>query len=207
MTERSEERLTPVPVDSWSPETREVLLRYLRRPEVYLSGGPDALPMPVVMGLYALNVTLADKWLAFSNMLASADSTIEPRLRELVICRVAWKTSSTYEWYQHVRMGSAEGLSTAQLYAVAQGPYEEVWTPVERALLSAVDETIDAFRITNATWEQLARSFDEAQLFELVHLIGSYLALATVMHSVGLRADAPQEGVDAPVLPEPEFDG
>ena len=31
MTERSEERLTPVPVDSWSPETREVLLRYLRR--------------------------------------------------------------------------------------------------------------------------------------------------------------------------------
>jgi len=206
MSDRSQERLTPVPVESWSPETKEVLLRYLRRPEVYLSGGPDALPMPTVLGLYALNVTLADKWLAFSDMLASSDSMIEPRLRELVICRVAWKTSSTYEWYQHVRMGSAEGLSTEQLYAVAQGPDEEVWTPLERALLLAADETIDSFRISNATWEQLARTFDEAQLFELVHLIGSYFALATVMHSVGLRADPPQGRVDAPVLPDPTFE-
>ena len=204
MTERARERIEPLAVDEWSDETREVLLRYLRRPELYLSGRPDALPMPVVMGLYAHHVALADKWLAFSDMLASSSSTIEPRLRELVICRVAWKTSSSYEWYQHVRMGAQEGLSTEQLYGVAEGADVAVWTPLERALLKATDETIDAFAISEGTWNELAAELDDAQLFELVHLIGGYLALATVMHSVGLRADPPEQGVDAPVLLDPE---
>ncbi len=184
-------RLTPVPFTEWDDHTRDVLLPHLRRPELYLSGAPDAPPMPVVMELFAHHLPLSETWLAFSNMLASDESTLEPCQRELVILRVAWRTQSGYEWGQHSRMGRDEGLTDEQLRAVTEGPAAEVWTPVERALLTTVDELIDGFVVSDDTWGILAGFLDPAQVFELLFVIGGYLCMAGVLNSVGLRGDPP----------------
>jgi 4-carboxymuconolactone decarboxylase len=184
-------RLLPVPFAEWDDHTRDVLLPHLRRPELYLSGAPDAPPMPVVMELFAHHLPLSKTWLAFSNMLASDDSTLEPWQRELLILRVAWRTQSGYEWAQHSRMGRDEGLSDEQLRAVTGGPAAEVWTPLERALVSAVDEVIEGFAVSDATWHTLSSSFEPAQLFELLFVIGGYVCMAGVLNSIGLRGEAP----------------
>jgi 4-carboxymuconolactone decarboxylase len=191
MSPSPETRLVPLPFAEWDDHTRDVLLSHLRRPELYLSGAPDAPPMPVVLELFAHHLPLSETWLPFTDMLASDQSTLDPRLRELLIVRVAWRTQSGYEWGQHARMARDEGLTDEQLRAVTEGPAATVWTPLERALLTAVDEIIDGFGVSDTTWETLGLSFEPPQLFELLFVIGGYLCMAGVLNSIGLRGDPP----------------
>ncbi len=44
--------LAPVPFAEWGDETRATL-QFLRRPERYLSGEPDAPPMRIVLEMFA----------------------------------------------------------------------------------------------------------------------------------------------------------
>ncbi len=188
-TSPPEPRLAPLPFAEWDERTRTALLAHLRRPERYLSGDADAAPMPVVMELFAHHVPVGESFMSFTDVLAGPDSTLEPRLRELLILRVAWRTGSGYEWNQHHRMGGDEGLGAAQLAAVSEGPADPVWTHTERALLTAVDEMIDHFEVSDRTWATLAEAFAPAQLFELLFVVGGYLALAAVLNSIGLRGE------------------
>lgn len=193
--------LPPLPVDQWSDEARAVLPGYLRRPELYLSGKPDAQPMPQALGLFAHHVGLGAAWMSFTEFLAGQQSTLDPALRELAILRVAWKTGSRYEWKQHTRIGRATGLTTGQLYALADGPTAAVWTPVERSILEAVDQIVDDSQVADATWQALAAFLEPPQLLELTFVIGGYLCFAVVANSVRLEPDPPTEQVDAPELP------
>lgn len=93
VTPTQETRISPVPFATWDERTREVLLSHLRRPELYLSGKPDAPPMPIVLELFAHHLTLSDRWLSFADVLASSDALLEPMIRELLILRVAWRTA------------------------------------------------------------------------------------------------------------------
>jgi alkylhydroperoxidase family enzyme len=189
MTLPSQPRLAPVPFAQWDEETRATLLSHLRRPERYLSGAPDTPPMPVVLELFAHHLPLSDTFLTFTDLMAGDQSKLEPRIRELAILRVAWRTGSGYEWNQHRRMGGDEGLTDAQLGAVPQGPTSSVWTATERAVLTAADEMIDQFIVSDETWASLVSSFEPAPVFELLFVIGGYLCLAAVLNSIGLRGD------------------
>lgn len=184
-------RLTPVPFAEWDDQTRTTLLAYLRRPELYLSGAPDAPPMPVVMELFAHHVPLSETFLAFTDMLVGNQATLDPAVRELVILRVAWRSGSGYEWNQHARMATDAGVTEAQVQAVAEGPGAPVWTAGERTLMTAVDQMVDGFAVGDETWQQLADSFTAPQLLELLFVIGGYLCLATVLNSIGLRGELP----------------
>ena len=191
MTPPEESRLAPVPFAEWDEQTRSTLLQFLRRPEIYLSGAPDAPPMPVVLEMFAHHLALSASWLPFTEMLAGADAKLSARDRELLILRVAWRTRSGYEWAQHSRMGADAGLTERQIGATAEGPAAAVWTPLERALLTAVDEIIDDHSVGDGTWNSLASAFDGAQLFELLFLVGGYLCLAGVLNSIGVRGELP----------------
>jgi 4-carboxymuconolactone decarboxylase len=192
-TPAPEVRLAPVPFDQWDDETRATLLAFLRRPELYLSGAPDAPPIPVVMELFAHHVPLTETFLAFTDALAGETATLEPRIRELLILRVASRTGSGYEWSQHARMAREAGLSEAQVSAVAEGPGAAMWGVRERTILVAVDEMLDGYEVSDETWRALAASFDPAQLLELLFVVGGYLALAAVLNSIGLRGALPAD--------------
>ena len=101
-----------------------------------------------------------------------------------------------YEWVQHGRMGAEAGLTGPQLEAVAEGPAAAVWTPLERTLLTAVDEIIDDHSVGDATWAALASHFEPAEMFELLFVVGGYLCLAGVLNSIGLQAGLPTAEVD-----------
>jgi 4-carboxymuconolactone decarboxylase len=184
-------RLAPVPFAEWDDETRTTLLQFLRRPERYLSGEPAASPMPIVLEMFAQHLPLSASWLPFTEMLASDASLLRAEHRELLILRVAWRTHSGYEWSQHSRMAADAGLTEQQIEAVTEGPAAAVWTPLERALLRAVDEVIDEHVVGDETWAALAAHFEPAEIFELLFLIGGYLCLAGVLNSIGLQGVLP----------------
>ena len=194
--------LSPLPIEEWDDAARAVLPTYLRRPELYLSG-PDALPMPKVLGLLAHHLPLGEAWMAFNQALVQ-QAALDAQLRELIILRVAWRTRSAYEWGQHIRIGKQAGLTVEQLHAVPEGAGAAVWSPVERALLAATDQMIERHRVDDATWNELADHFDDTQLLELLFVAGSYLCFAVIVNSARLEPDPPTEPVDAPVLPGAE---
>jgi alkylhydroperoxidase family enzyme len=190
-------RLAPLPFAEWDEETRTTLLQFLRRPERYLSGAPDASPMPIVLEMFAQHLPLSASWLPFTEMLAGEDARLTATHRELLILRVAWRTHSGYEWSQHSRMGGDAGLSRAQIDAVPEGPGASVWTPLEQGLLRAVDEMIDAHEVSDATWAILAAQLSPPEIFELLFVVGGYLCLAVVLNSIGLQGELPSTPRDA----------
>jgi 4-carboxymuconolactone decarboxylase len=189
MTEADDPRLPLLSFAEWDDAARATLLPFLRRPEVYLSGAPDAPPMPAVLELFAQHLPLSGSWLPFTEMLSGPEACLAPALRELAILRVAWRTGSGYEWRAHHRMGGDAGLSTAQLDAIADGPAAAVWSPLERALLRATDDMIDQHRVGDESWAELAAHFGPAELLELLFVVGGYLCLAAVLNSAGLEPE------------------
>ena len=198
MSDAAEAGLRPLPYEAWSDTARSILPRYLRRPELYLSGGA---PMPQALGLLANHVPLGIAWMGFTEMLVGDASTLDPRLRELAILRVSWQAASDYEWMQHARIGLHTGLTIEQIRAVPDGPEAKVWTPLEKNVLDAVDQVMTTARIDAPTWQGLTQHLDAAQLLELTFVIGGYLCFAVVTNSVGMVADPPTEPIDVPHVP------
>jgi alkylhydroperoxidase family enzyme len=190
-------RVAPLPAAEWTQEERDLLCGNLARADRYLSGDPDAPPMPAILGLFARHPRVTAPWLAFSGTLLDA-GTLDPRDRELLILRVAARARSRYEWVQHVVIGQAAGLTQEQVAGVAEGPQSGIWTARQRDLLHAADQLLDDHVIDDATWARLAARFDERQLLELTFVVGSYACLAMVLNSAGLEPPAGQPPAGTP---------
>lgn len=181
-------RLVPLPADRWDPADRDRLRGRVASADRYLAGGPDAPPLPGILGLLGHHPRLAADWLAFSGGLLD-DPALEPRDRELLILRVAARTGCRYEWSQHARMALDAGLTAGQVVAAA-GPVDAAcWDGDQRDLLATVDQMVEAHRIEDDTWQRLAARFDERALLEVLFVAGSYLCLALVLNSAGLEPD------------------
>jgi 4-carboxymuconolactone decarboxylase len=194
-------RLQPMRVAELDDEARAVLRDFLKGgADRFLSEGPDALRMPNVISMLMHHPKLAGPWLTYNNVLLSTPS-IDPRLRELMILHVAWRTRSRYEWLQHVRMGKQLGLTAEQINTIAGLSSGAAWTPLEADLLAATDQLIDHYVIDDATWARLAERLDKRQLMEVVFIVGSYTCLAMAFNSFGLELDPELLAIEAP-MPE-----
>ena len=132
---------------------------------------------------------LAGPFLNYNRVLLEKPA-LEPRLRELLVLRVAWRTRSAYEWAQHARMGAAIGITAEEIDAISRDTGTDVaWTPLEADLLAAADQCVDRYRIDDETWGRLAAQLDERQLVEVVFVVGTYTGLAMAFNSFGLQLD------------------
>jgi alkylhydroperoxidase family enzyme len=198
-------RVAPLPREEWDDDVTSALRLGIgdEATERFLDTGPDAVAVPNVLATLVRHPALAGPFLAYNRVLLSAP-TLEPRWRELVVLRVAWRTRSTYEWVQHVRVAQWCEVTRDEIEAIAHGADPGRWTPLEADLLTATDELVDRYRIGDATWARLAEHLDERQLVELLFVVGTYTGLAMVFNGLGLELDAELDGVDAPPLPEME---
>jgi alkylhydroperoxidase family enzyme len=117
-------------------------------------------------------------------------TTLSPRQRELVVLRVASLRHSEYEWAQHVVLAGDAGLSPDDITRVADGPDAPGWSPLDRAMVRAVDELLGDAKITDATWATLVEALDEQQAMDLVFTVGAYDLLAMAFRSFGVALDA-----------------
>lgn len=198
-------RLAPLPRDQWDDDVVAALRRGFGDETTarFLSDEPDGLRIPNALTTLMHHPSLAGPFLAYNNVLLFAP-TLEPRLRELMVLRVAWRTRSKYEWVQHVRLAQTCGVTAAEIDAIAQGADAGVWKPLEVDLLAATDQLIDRYRIDDDTWSRLAAELDERELVELVFVVGTYTALAMAFKSFGLELDPGLDDIAAPPLPESE---
>lgn len=127
---------------------------------------------------------LGQAWMQFNLKLTLG--VFEPRLRELIVLRVAHRFRSDYEWNLHEQISVQYGIGPVQLAAVRAGPEDPLWTADERLCLRATDALCDRNDIDNALWAELADRFNAKELIELLFLIGTYTMLAWALKSVRL---------------------
>lgn len=121
--------------------------------------------------------------LVLSMMLGGA---LDARLRELVIMRIGWASGSEYEWTQHWALArDMFGCSDDDLLAVRSQTTIERLGVVERAVLRAVDETLESGCVTTGTLEECRHHLgsDEAVL-ELVSAIGAWTMASQLLRSL-----------------------
>ncbi|WP_216894371.1 carboxymuconolactone decarboxylase family protein [Nocardia alni] len=145
--------------------------------------------MPNVLGLFGHHIDLGSAWMAYNSVLMERPA-LDPRLRELIVLRVAYRTRSAYEWVQHTRIGQRCGLTSEQIDAVADGASTHTWDRLDALLLRATDQMIDRYRVDNTTWEELTGLLDIRQLLEALFVAGTYTCLAMVFNSVDLELDS-----------------
>jgi alkylhydroperoxidase family enzyme len=174
-------RIAPVAKQSWTPE-QEALLR----------------PLEQAGRLYNIFATLANHpplyrdWLTFARYILSR-STLPARDREIVILRIGWLCQAEYEWAQHVRIGRDAGLTDEDFRRIAAGPEAES-NAHEQALLRATDELHCDARISDETWNRLARSYSTQQLMDLVFTVGQYNLVSMALKTFDVELDAGLEG-------------
>jgi alkylhydroperoxidase family enzyme len=183
-------RIPPLPPREWPPEMRHALAA-LRPPEPRHSlpeQGGDRPKGLNVLGTLARHPALTRAFHTFNGHVLFA-TTLSERQRELLILRVAAVRRADYEWAQHAVMASDAGLDRAEVARIAEGPDAPGWSPLDHALLRAVDELVGDALISDDTWRRLARELDERQLMDLVFTVGAYDLLAMAFRSFGVELD------------------
>jgi 4-carboxymuconolactone decarboxylase len=207
VSDPSSPRLAPLAPDDCGDDVRAALGNAFGDETAarFLGSGPDAMAMPNVLATLMHHPALAGPFLTYNNVLLRTP-VLEPRLRELMVLRVAWRTRARYEWAQHVRLAARAGITPDEIDAVtrAVGTEAKDWAPLEADLLAATDQLIDSYRIDDDTWGRLAKQLDEAQLVELVFVVGTYTGLAMAFNSFGLELD-PELG-DIATATQPHFE-
>jgi alkylhydroperoxidase family enzyme len=111
------------------------------------------------------------------------DGQLHPRLRELVILRIAWLCEQPFEWGSHYRLARRVEVSDDDVLATRIGPAAARFGPTERALLTVADEVVELGRITEETYERCRVVLGDSEVLalELLHLAAGYRMMATIL--------------------------
>lgn len=118
------------------------------------------------------------------------DSSLDARLREMAILRVAWRQASVYEWTSHHGIAQRLGMTPDDIAAARLGPTAPGLGPVERAVLTLVDEALDHDTVSAPTLLAARDAVgDDASYLELLTIAGCYRALAMILDALQVPLD------------------
>ncbi|HUD29102.1 MAG TPA: carboxymuconolactone decarboxylase family protein [Novosphingobium sp.] len=120
---------------------------------------------------------------------------IPARERELAVLRVGWLCRAPYEWGQHVAIAYRVGLGAEEIARVRTGSAAPGWSAHDAAILRGVEELVADKALSDATWDTLARSWDEAQMIEFPMMVGQYVATAYVQNSLRIPLEGGNPGL------------
>ncbi|CAL9674868.1 hypothetical protein SUDANB105_07800 [Streptomyces sp. enrichment culture] len=182
-------RLMPLPEEHWDAMTQKLLAIAPRDP-----GGR----VPNIFTTLVRHPDLYQHFMPFGGELLRRGRLPE-RLRELLILRTSRNTGARYEWGRHLPLAKAAGVTEADVDRVVEGPQALGWTELERHLVRAADELNSDARMSDATWKVLAEHFGDAELIEIVMLVGQYHMVAFFLNTAGVELDP---GFDSPGFTE-----
>ncbi len=182
-------RIAPLKDDELSPEAMD----YCKRLRVSL-GIPESGLIPLVTATMLRHPALNEAQTDMGIMLAG-HGTLTPRERELAVLRGAWVTGAPFEWSEHVVIAKRAGITAEEIGRVIEGGGADGWSRHESALLTAVDELLSRFMISDETWALLTESWGEQQLLEFPVLVGVYAATAMQQNSLRVSTEGGKPGL------------
>ena len=154
-----------------------------------------ARTMPPGVAPLVLFRTMARNPRVFGKMFAGGlldKGSLSLRQREVVIDRTTARLGAEYEWGVHIAFFAEKvGFDAERSAATVHGPADApCWSADERALLAAVDDLVDRRTIGDERWDELAAHFDEAQIIEVIALVGYYHTISFLCRTLDLPPEA-----------------
>lgn len=115
------------------------------------------------------------------------------REREIVILRTGFRSGSEYEFGQHTRIGRRGGLTDEEIARLADSDSDQ-WNADDAALVALADELCGENVVSEGTWQALAARWNDAELLELLVLVGFYRLVSGLLNSVGVALEPSVSG-------------
>lgn len=113
-------------------------------------------------------------------------SSLDPGLRELVICLVGERLSASYELFRHREQAAQAGVSRDKVEALPAWLGAEVFTVQERAVFAYVDSLTALAQVPDAVFEALRPFFGDQQIVELTVLASYYNMICRVLNALAI---------------------
>lgn len=179
-------RITPLEPSEWTPDVRQ-----------WLDRSGSGRPVAAVYRTYARDLPMDQPRTLVSEHIRQT-STLPARVRELLIMRIGLLCRSEYEWAAHAPAGRRTGMTEADVQRIITGP-DGGGSPVDGALLRAVDELYQDDVVSDTTWKALSTSFDTKQMLDVLITIGGYRMVSMALNSLGVQLEPGAERF--PTLP------
>lgn len=106
---------------------------------------------------------------------------LSARGREIATLEVARRHESGYEWFAHVQLGRAAGLSEEEIEALQRGADAGSFSDEERLIRRTVRHLVDDGDLTDETFRNATEALGEKTLLSLVVLVGHYELISRLL--------------------------
>jgi alkylhydroperoxidase family enzyme len=114
---------------------------------------------------------------------------LDPKLRELAILRVGNLLRSEYEFTKHVTIGREAGVTNEQIDELTNWTSSKKFTDVERAVLQYTDEVTLNVKVSDGTFANLKKFFDDPAIVKLTATIGYYGMVSRVLVALQIELE------------------
>lgn len=150
------------------------------------------------LNLFRLLAHAPDVFVGWSQMVDDIlDSpTFTPRMRELIVLRVAHLQGTPYELSQHTDLARAAGLTDRQVNAIIDATEEDGaqdgagFSTTERVVLDAVTELCTTRHLRESSFAAVHAALGDNAATEMLMIVSCYYGLALVLNAVDLDIDA-----------------
>ena len=146
----------------------------------------DRLPINLTRMLLHCPVAMVKSLLDFG--LSFRTGSLEPKIRELVILRMATLRGSSYELMHHLPAAKTAGLSEMEISAITSS-HPSGLDQKHSSMTQLVDDCSQLGKVSDPTFEKAAEFFSVAQIAESTLLAGLYEMLACFLKTMGVGLD------------------
>jgi 4-carboxymuconolactone decarboxylase len=179
-------RIAPLPEAQWTGQHKERIAKFL-----------PAGARPGNSFRMLLNVPeLVDRTMTFHNYVAQ-DSSLTPRVRELLMLRTAWLHGSDVIWRERVPFARKAGLTGEEIRRIAIGP-SAGWDPFEANLLMMVDQLFRNSFVNDDVFNAMAARYDTCNSMDAGMTVANVASLSLLYNTLGVQ---PDQAPDADRMP------
>ena len=146
----------------------------------------ERVPINLTRMLLHCPVPIVQSFLDFA--LSFRTGNLEPKLRELVILRMATLHGSSYELMHHLPAAKMAGLSEQEISAITSS-HPSGLDQKHSVMTQLVDDCSQLGKVSDSTFEKASKIFSTSEIAEATLLAGLYEMLACFLKTMGVELD------------------
>ena len=149
------------------------------------------------INIYRLLGLVPQSVIPWTNMTQAVyECDVDPRLREIGICRQAHAANADYELHQHRFIAQNNGVTEAELEAVVSEPVVRSLDSAANLVCKVADELERGANLSDETFDELYREFGRHRATELLFILSFYGAVARLSNAtrIPIEPDNPLRG-------------
>ncbi|CAM4043928.1 carboxymuconolactone decarboxylase family protein [Bordetella muralis] len=154
------------------PETRPLVERIER----------ERSSVPNLYRMLLNSPPVAQGWLTYLTAIRQ-QTGLSPKLREMLILRVAVLNQADYEFEQHLPIALQAGCRQAEMTALKNGDFGPLDTG-ERAAMAYCDEMTREIRVRDSTFAAVREAFDNKEIVEITATVAAYNMVSRFLEAI-----------------------